>query len=206
MTARERFHRLLRQEFFPLLRAAAFKGKGTTFTRQVGPRLDVVNVQGSVYGGQCCVNLGVHFTFLPTSVGDPVTDSARLKAYDCEFCDRLHGDGETDHWWPYGDSDAQARREVRDLVGLFERKGQAFFARFEPFPEVFEAITPEQVAAGDVAGYPVPEETLWMILTLARIMRHLGRTERARAFAELGLRHASDVEEVRAELEQLREG
>jgi hypothetical protein len=206
MTARERFHRLLRQEFFPLLRAAGFRGKGTTFTRQVGPRLDVVNVQGSVYGGQCCVNLGVHFTFLPTPVGGLVTDPTRLRDYDCEFHDRLHGAREGDFWWSYGGSDAEARRQVRHLVRLFERRGHAFFARFEPFPAVFEAITPEQVEAGDLAGYPVPEPTLWVALTLARIMRHLGRTRRARQFAAVGLRHVGDIEEVRAELEQLRKG
>jgi hypothetical protein len=52
----ERFYNLLKRDFFPLLRADGFKRSGNTCRRVKGDRIDVINVQGSRYGGKCCVN------------------------------------------------------------------------------------------------------------------------------------------------------
>src|SRR5262249_2077535 len=74
MDAYERFHQLLKRDFLPLLRGDGFKGSGNTFRRLKGDRIDIINVQGSRYGGQCCVNLAAHFSFLPSEGGGGVTD------------------------------------------------------------------------------------------------------------------------------------
>src|ERR1700730_18637100 len=102
MDSYKRFHELLKREFIPLLRGEGFKGSGTTFRRIRGGAIHVINVQGSRYGCQCCVNLGLQFSFLPTSGGGPVRDPMKLKEYECNFRDRLHESQESDNWWRYG--------------------------------------------------------------------------------------------------------
>jgi hypothetical protein len=104
MDAYKHFHQLLQRDFLPILRAEGFKGSGTTFRRIKGDLIHVVNIQGSRYGGQCCVNLAVHFSFLPTAGGQLVTDPKKVKEYECVFRDRLHEAQESDHWWTYGET------------------------------------------------------------------------------------------------------
>lgn len=59
MDAYKRFHDILRIDLVPLLRSDGFKRSGTTFRRITGEVIHIVNIQGSRYGGECCVNLGL---------------------------------------------------------------------------------------------------------------------------------------------------
>src|SRR5262249_12249797 len=126
MSAYERFHQLLKCGLSPLLRAEGFKGTGATFRRMKGERIDIVNIQGSRYGGECCVNVAVHFSFLPTA-GGSVPDLKKLKEYECAFRDRLHESGESDHWWTYGASEAEAETSVASLIDMYKRRAVLFF-------------------------------------------------------------------------------
>jgi hypothetical protein len=179
MDAYKRFHDLLKRDFFPLLRADEFKGSGTTFRRIHGDRTDVVNVQGSRSGGKCCVNLAVHYSFLPSEGGGRMTDPKKLKEYDCTFRSRLN-EGTEDHWWDYGVTDAKAEASVTSLVDLYKRRGTLFFAKFEPFPDVFERVNPRQLDAGDFTGMPMTGTRVYAALTMARIMKYLGRIDMCR--------------------------
>lgn len=203
MDAYKHFHRLLKRDFSPVLRADGFMGSGNTFRRVKGERVDIVNVQGSLYGGKCCVNLASHFSFLPVG-GGCATDLATLKQSDCTFRDRLHEASESDHWWTYGASDAETESSVASLVELYRRRGTLFFGKFEPFPEAFEQITPAEMDAGDFSRMPAAMTGVYAALTMARIMKHLGRLDKCRAFAEIGLRHLGHAIGLQAELEQLR--
>lgn len=205
MDAYKRFHDLLTREFIPLLRANGFKGSGTTFRRVAGERLDVVNVQGSMYGGQCCVNLATHFLFLPSEGGGGITDPKKYLESHCAFRDRLHEAAEGDHWWTYGKTDAESEVSVACLVDLYSRRGGLFFGEFEPFPDVFERIVPGRLDAGDLTGMPTRGSVLRAALLLARVMLHLGRREKCREFAEIGLRHLGRAVGLKGELEQLRD-
>jgi hypothetical protein len=205
MDAYERFHRLLKRDFSPLLRADGFKGSGNTFRRVKGDRIDVVNVQGSRYGGECCVNVAVHFSFLPSEGGGRVTDPNEFKEYDCTFRDRLHEASESDHWWTYGASDAEAGVSVASLIDMYRRRGALFFGKFDPFPDVFERITPAEMDAGDLSKMPAAMTGVYAALTMARVMEHLGRREKCREFAEVGLRHLGHAVGLKAELERLRD-
>jgi hypothetical protein len=205
MGDRERFLRLVKRELGPMLRADGFRAGGNTYRRARGDRFDVVSIQGSKYGGTCCVNLASHLVFLPLMSGGRVTDPGKLREYDCVFRDRLHEPTESDHWWPYGADDAEAEAGAASLVALYRREGPAFFARFEPFPEAFDRITPEQLDAGDFSRLPAAMTRVLAALTMARIMAHLGRRGRCAAFAEVGLRHAGPGFGARGELERLRD-
>ena len=205
MHASDRFHRLLKVALDPVLRRDGFKGSGKTHWRLSGERVDVVNVQGSKYGDACCVNLGAHYLFLPSEGGGGVTDPKRFKQYDCVFGERLHEEGETDHWWQYGESEVAARAGVEGLLDTYSRRASLFYARFDPFPGVFERITPAQLDEGDFSQMPPGPTQVVAILTMARIMLHLGRPERCREFAEVGLRHVGFATGLIRELETLRD-
>jgi hypothetical protein len=131
----ERFHELLKRDFVPVIRADGFKGSGTTFRRALTDRIDVVNIQGSRSGGQCCVNLAVHFTFLPSAGGGRLPDWKKLKEYECAFRNRLHEVDEADLWWTYGASDGEANQSLASLIDTYRRQSALFFGKFEPFPD-----------------------------------------------------------------------
>ena len=202
----ERFHELLKRDFLPLLRTDGFKGSGTTFRRVRADRIDVVNVQGSRSGGRCCINVAVHFSFLPSAGGVRVTDRKKLKEHECAFRNRLHAASESDHWWAYGSSDSETNASLASLIDIYRRRSALFFGRFEPFPNVFEQITPSEIDAGDLSRMPPGSLTgVLAALTMARIMHHLGRREKCREFAEVGLRHFGRAVGLRAELGRLRD-
>lgn len=208
MTAYERFQKVLKREFHPLLRAEGFKGSGTTLRRMAGERIDVVNVQGSQWGGRCYVNLGVHFTFIPDSCGKQV-DPAKLLEFQCVFRTRMEHPPTPKKPvecsdWAYGEDDAAAERSVRDMADLFRKSGSAYFQCFEPFPEALTRITPAAIGNGDYQKLsPFKHYGQEIVaLFLARVMKHLGRVSKCRAFAKAGLRHA-EFPDTKVELEKL---
>ena len=99
---------------------------------------------------------------------------------------------------------ATAEANAAGLVDIYRRRAPLFFARFEPFPAVFDEVTPAQVEVGDFVATPAYPSRLHTALTMARIMRHLGRPNRCREFAEVGLRDVGCTTRTREELEQLR--
>ena len=205
MDAYQRFHQLLKRDFAPVPRADGFKGSGAHFRRVEGERIDAVNVQGSRYGGRCCVNLGVHFTFLPSEGGRAV-DPKTLKEYECVFRSRLHEAGEADRWWDYGDDDVATEASAASLVDTYKRRAARFFDKFEPFPDVFERVAPADIGGGARAGVVASLAAPKGALTMARVMSHLGHREKCREFAEAGLRHLGVAVGLKAELERLRDG
>jgi hypothetical protein len=208
MDASERFHQILKSDFAPLLRAGGFKGSGSTFRRLTGERIDVINVQGSRYGGQCCVNFGVHFSFLPL-IGSQVADPKKLKEYECTFHERLHEATESDHWWSYGASDAEAEASASSLVDMYKRRGEVFFGLFEPFPDVFEEISPSEMndeSAGVFSRKFGPSSRVSAALIMSRIMKHIGHVDRSREFAAVGLANLGRAVGLQPELERLRDG
>jgi hypothetical protein len=188
LDASERFHQLLKRDFSPAVRADGFKGSGRTFWRVKDERIDILNIQGSKWGGQCCVNLGVHYSFLPSESGGSVTDPRKFREYDCVFRERLREAGEGDHWWSSGTSDVEAEASAASLVDTYKRRARLFYEKFEPFPDVFEVVSPARLDAGDLSQMPAGQTDVMAALTMAKIMRHIGRLDRCREFAEVGLR------------------
>jgi hypothetical protein len=200
-----RFSGLLRRDLLPLLYGQGFEASGGVFRRVRDERIDIVSLLGSRLGRRCCLNLGVHYYFLPPTGRPPgaTTDSRVLREHDCAFRERLREAGESDHWWSYGVDEATAEASAAALVDAYRRRAPLFFARFEPFPAVFDEVTPAQVEAGDFVVTPAYPSRLHAALTMARIMRHLGRPDRCREFAEVGLRDVGCATRTREELEQL---
>lgn len=181
-----------------------FKGSGTTLRRVQGEAIHVVNIQGSSCGGKCCVNVGLHFSFLPKAGGGLLGAPESLKEYECNFRNRVRETHELDHWWRYGETEKEAEASVASLIELYGKYGALFFKKFEPYPEVFEKITPAEMDAGDLSKLPIQMNLVNAALTLARIMNQLKRVDLRRQFAEIGLRNLGKAVGLKAEFEYLR--
>jgi hypothetical protein len=202
----ERFGRLLRRDFSPLVYAQGFTANGGVFQRVKGERIDIVSLRGSRPGRRCCVDLGVHYSFLPPS-GRALGAKAALgglKLHDCAFRGRLYDTGESDHWWSYGSDDVTAEASAASLVDTYRRCAHLFFARFEPFPEIFAEVTPAHLETGGLVVAPVSHTPAHAALTMARIMKQAGLLDRCREFAEAGLRHLGSATRLAPEFEQLK--
>jgi hypothetical protein len=202
----ERFGRLLRRDFSPLVYAQGFEASGGVFRRVKDERIDIVSLQGSRTGRRCCVDLGVHYSFLPPSgrADSAEADHGRLKLRDCAFRGRLRGAGESDHWWSYGSDDSTAEANAASLIDTYRCYAHLFFARFEPFPEVFAEVTPAHLETGGLVVAPVSHTPAHAALTMARIMKQAGLADRCREFAEAGLRHLGSATRLAPEFEQLK--
>ena len=180
------FRSQLKEKLAPFMRAAGFSGSGATFRRSAGDVIQLLHVQGSRYGGSCCVNLGIHLKFLPTVLGHS-PDPKKITEPLCEFRRRLAPEGQADCWWNYGDDEHEAARSVDNLVALVRRLALPHFDRFGAFPESFERITPQALASRDFSMLPGNMTAPRAALVMARIAAHLGRADRVREFAEVGL-------------------
>jgi hypothetical protein len=201
-----RFCELLKRDLLPLLCSQGFEAHGGILRRVQDERIDVVSLLGSRRDRHCCVNLGVHYSFLPPAgrAAGAQADFRQLREHDCVFRERLREAGEAEPWWSYGSDEATAEANAADLVDTYRRRAPMFFSRFEPFPQIFFEVTPKQVEAGDFVVTPACQTRLHGALTMARIMKHVGNLDRCREFAELGLGHLGEATRLRAELEQLR--
>ena len=196
---------MLKERFAPDLMDLGFRGSGNVYFRVVSPRIDLVTLQSSRMGDKCCVNLGVHYEFLPVPGGGLITNPKAVREHHCEFRSRLRGPDKADLWWDYRPWFWMLGRTGDQISRTFLEDGLPYFEQFEPYPDVFTAITPEQVSTGALPMDAFHASTAWRNgLMMARIMQQLGRAESAREFAEVGLQHVPEHSiAIRSELEEL---
>jgi len=93
------------------------------WNRQEGAELNVIQLQKHSDGTSFCVNLGVHYTFLPLSGTGawPIADD-RLDAHDCELKFRLTSQpANNDQWWPLAVS------SVGEVLSLIQNRALPLF-------------------------------------------------------------------------------
>lgn len=196
----DHFFETLRLEFAPRLREDGFRGSGRTFRRERGEFFHVINIQGSQSGERCCVNLGVHLSFLPVNGHSERRVLGRLTESSCAFRSRLAPPGESDWWWSYGSDSAEAEESARNLALAYFAYGREHFARASEFPEPFTQIAPSDLARGDLSRLPGRTTVPLACLALARISEYRGENSLAKQFAEVGLSQLGGAFLLRAEL------
>lgn len=167
----------------PVLLADGFAAQHNGWMRLREPVINWLDVQARMAGGSCCVNLGVHMTFLPPHHGsEGSTVASELRQADCDIFFRLTWEDELDHWWSY-DADELA---ADDLVACYEERGRPVFERYASFPQPFVDITPDTF--DDTALHELlPLSKTGKILLLARLHDYLGNAQLAVRFSEMGL-------------------
>ena len=175
---RTEFLREMTTRLYPVLRGEGFRGSGATLRRISGPVVHIFNVQGSTTGSRCYLNLGAHLASLPAE-GGGTPSPQKILVYECAFRSRLNPPEELGLGWPYGQTLAQARDVVEQIVAAWTRNAGSFYGRYRRYPESFESLVAEGL--NQEGCDPV------QCLTLARIARELGHTDACSRLAAAGL-------------------
>ena len=218
MNSRDTFFTALRNEWTPFLTRSGFQGDGERFQRVTGEVIHTLSLQDSKHGGSCCVNLGVHLSFLPLTAGGPPQAGVQVRAESCEFQWRLTPPGYTDYWWAYEqgvaahlqlsmlqEANSGPLERAHHLARTYETIGEPAFQRLSTVDQIANLIKLDDLAK---EWRIVPEYSFLTGragLTMARIHQHLGNHELARKFAKSGLERVGKARAVRAELEKLLE-
>jgi Domain of unknown function (DUF4304) len=204
MDARSMFLAKFKSIVSPILKEEGFRGSGNTWRRQTKEVIHVINVQGSIYGGQACVCLGIHLDFFPIPGKAFTFDPKKIKEPECAFRSRLRYPDGKDTWWQYGNSEEEAQDSALDIRKTYLDFGRSHFNQFHSFPDDFTKITPETFPAQPRGVSPPTYGKIWALLAQARIYHHLGNREYTSRFSEMGLANLGKAVGLKAEFERLR--
>jgi hypothetical protein len=185
----------------PALRDDKFVGSGRTYRRTVDGLIQVVNVQGSRYGGSFAINLACHPVSIPDVVDHPA-DPKRLTESLCEFRRRL-AEGNGDKWWDHDGTAASMEAAVRAAVQLYVGRGRQLLDRMVGTNGLVARVTASQLDNDtfDLAGFASTK--VRMALALSRLRKIEGRLSEARDFAMVALKHLHGPFRFTDELRQL---
>ena len=206
MDSKTKFYEQLKEEFVPLLRKEGFQGSGQNFRRVTGDLINAINIQNNKNGESCCVNMGIHFTFLPCCWNSSTyPDLNKIKEVDCEFRSRLVRDREMDSWWYFKGEGlfGSVGKNVSDLCNTFTEVGLKYFEAYNSIENVASAVTLDNVKQSQqlkIAGRLTPVRAA---LTMARIYEYTGNEELKRAYAEVGLQMLGNSKALKKDLEFL---
>ena len=121
--------------------------------------IHTLDVQYDRCTGYFCVNMGIHFRFLPLTSTDELPNLRKIETSHCVFRTRLSPKPFGDHWWPVCSSDAETRAQVKDCAATLEGSGMHYFMEYGVLPGPYGDITVVQRAHGflvppDVGGCP----------------------------------------------------
>lgn len=158
--------------------------------------INVISFQKHSVNSSICINLGVHYDFLPRAGQNKAIDLKKISDMDCEIRKRLTPDpSQVDYWWPIN-SDS-----IEEVVILIINQTDAYFSRFDIDGEI-STIEPEDMRQ------EIPELLSWMsdagaCLLLARMHEVFGNIEKAADFARYGIDVSGVAVEPRVRLKEL---
>ena len=183
----------LKTEWYPSLRALGFKGRGNDFVRVGDAMVNCINLQIRSDGSSCCANLGLHPRGLPSPSGKTIHETD-MQPVDCELTRRLTPGGQTDHWWSFGITVAEAIAAAHDLVAMFPSQGETYFQKYQSIQDLVGNATPDHIAEGNVPVFQdFPITQMRAALLLARLHNSLGNDAAACAFAQYGFDQTTPV-------------
>lgn len=152
-----------------------------TWNRRRGAELNVIQLQKHSEGTSFCVNLGVHYTFLPLpgSGALPVAGD-RLDAHDCELKFRLTNlSANKDQWWPI------AASSVVEVLSLTQSRTLPLFDSY-CLNGPIASMSGAAIERGDT-GLLATLTKGGACLLIARMHEHLGDAPKAIEAANIGL-------------------
>ncbi len=165
--------------------------------------IHTIGILGSRYGGECCVELGIHLTFLPEAGRNTPPNPRKITVWGCEFRTRLAPAGESEYSWAYGRTEGETEASVRYLVAVYKQVGTRWFDLHGPFPGLFASLTPEQIAKGGYFPLFGWTTRARIALALARVGQYLGQREQTEQWARQGLVWCGDARFIKAEFEEI---
>jgi hypothetical protein len=168
----------------PGLVAAGFRRVSTgKWNRRRGQEINVIWIQKHSVESSSCVNLGIHYAFLPKAGTEREITGEALEQPDCEIKLRLASDAsKKDQWWPL------SKQAIDEICRLIVDRGLAIFDTYK-----LDAGISELDAKQIESGTPILLSSLTKVracLLLARLHEHAGNSDKCIEAAILGLKLA----------------
>ena len=169
-----------------LIEAGFRHTKAGTWNRRSGEELNVVQLQKHSTEKTFCVNLGIHYTFLPRVGTETPLNGEKIELADCELAFRLTDQATVkDQWWPIAASSVAA---VAELVRI---RGLPIFASYR-LDGAIGAMSGSDIENGN-AGLLASITKGRACLLLAHMHEHFGNRDKCIETAEIGLKLASPM-------------
>jgi len=154
------------------------------WNRREADELNVLELQRHSIEAAFCVNLGVHYSFLPKAGSEErINDLDGVDITACELKFRLTSlDDDKDQWWPTDSAN------VTEVLELFLHRGLPTFDLYR-LDGPIAGMDPKDVLAGEM-GVLHPLTKVRACLLLARLHEHMGHREKSVDAASTGLRVA----------------
>lgn len=202
----KQFTKLVREHLSPFMRDHGFKGSSFRYTKLTEEHyVYALKIMANKYGGSCCIDLAVHFDFLPYNADEEIVPPNKVDPWACDFRKRLAPRGlDTDSWWEYGNNEAESLESISDMKNKFIQLGLPYLGQFRDFPEPFYSIKVAELeeykrdmSRGGIShdsrlyklGSP-PEIRLAM--RIAQVNLFIGDYDKAKMFAEWALKQIVD--------------
>lgn len=154
-----------------------------TWHRRRGDERNVIHLQMRSSRESFCVNLGIHYDFLPKAALESPLDHEQIELVDCELRLRLTDQPENlDQWWPI------ATTSLAPVVELVRTRGLSIFDSYR-LDGPIAAMHGKRIEAGDL-GLLASMTKVRSCLLLARMHECLGNRDRSIEAAEIGIRLA----------------
>lgn len=163
------------------LRDLGFNHKGVgLWSRHRHVDLNVIELQKHSENNLFCVNLGVHYDFLPKSGSESPIDAENVSLMDCDLRFRLTDKGGVgDQWWPIAASSADV------ILDALQTRGMYIFDIYK-FDRIIPKISIESLKKGDVDILSFLPK-IKLALLLSRIYDYLGLREECVEAARFGI-------------------
>jgi hypothetical protein len=191
----------IRDHLGPILKSDRFSGSGRTFRRISRGLIQVVQVQGSSYGGQFAVNLGIQPLSIPDVLGNS-PDAGKIKVELCEFRRRL-SESESDQWWKHAASKESMDAAVQAAAAVYATAGRKLFLEQLGPGSPLHEVTPAQFDGGQYSFSGFGSTKVRMARSLALMRQSVGNLVDANAFARIALANLGAAHALREELQAL---
>lgn len=142
-----------------------------TWNRRRGHELSVVQLQKQSAAETFCVNLGVHYGFLPKAGSEAPFEDNQIEPPDCEVKPRLtEQPAHEDQWWPI------SKTSIAQVANLVISRGLSTFDAYRVDGEL-SAMDAKSVESG-IPSLLAPITKVRACLLLARLHEQLGNKEK----------------------------
>ena len=154
-----------------------------TWNRRRDCELNVIQLQKQSAAELFCVNLGIHYGFMPKTGSEAAVEGDLIELSDCELKLRLtEQPTDRDQWWPISEM------SVKQVADCVRSRGLAVFDTYRTQGELAK-MDAKNIEAGN-SGILAPITRVRACLLLARLHEHLGNRDKCIEAATIGVKLA----------------
>ncbi|MEO1218834.1 MAG: DUF4304 domain-containing protein [Bacteroidota bacterium] len=133
--------KLISTHIAPRLRELGWKGSGMHYKKINGnsPIIQVIGFQVNKYGGEFCVEVGIHPNYLPER-WEGQYELKKLTHASLLIRSRLSPKMGSDYWWKIGADEKSTLKILDNVWETFKKNGIPYFGFYEEFPQPFTDV------------------------------------------------------------------